>query len=658
MPVINVLPPHLANQIAAGEVIERPASVVKELVENALDAGARRVTVTIELGGKRSMKIDDDGVGMTPEDARLALERHATSKIACAEDLASIETLGFRGEALPSIASVAHFTLRTRNTGATTGTEIQVDGGTVTSVREIGAPEGTSIEVRELFYNLPARRKFLKSDAAEAAQISKLMQQFALGYPEVGFTLTSTGRRILQYPPAQSLDARFFQIFGDRPDLAPIFKEAAGIRLTGYIAALTEQGPARGAQQIFVNRRIVRDRTIAHAIVDAYSKATIRERSPEVYLFFELPPDRLDVNVHPTKAEVRFGEPQLIHEIVRRALMETLGQVKPPELRTPDPEGHNESADPTRADAGYGLSPSSPTGSGGGRPGAAMLPGVLSGAFEGRRPDGGFQPGRSGPDGPPPARFAPWRDSPFSSPSSSPYPSGEQPLTGDQVTSLTAGLNEALGLRAGVTASQSGLIERHMTVDPDRALVPLGQFRDTFIIAIDGDGISIIDQHVAHERILFEQILERLTSGPLESQRLLEPVLIDMSVAQREALSMHQDVLTRFGIEVAEFGGDSLRIASVPAILRFEEAASAVRALADDLEGLERGARVEIALRRIAALMACHAAVKANDPLTFEKMRYLLTELRRTAYSTICPHGRPVVLRLPRREIEKNFDRA
>jgi DNA mismatch repair protein MutL len=645
MAVINVLPPHLANQIAAGEVVERPASVVKELVENSLDAGARRINVTIELGGKRSMKIEDDGVGMTAEDARLALERHATSKISSAEDLSAIETLGFRGEALPSIASVAHFTLRTRNVGTTTGTEIQVDGGTVTSVREIGAPEGTSIEVRELFYNLPARRKFLKSDAAESAQISKLMAQFALGYPEVGFTLTSTGRRLLQYPPAQSLEARFFQIFGDRPDLAPVFKEAAGIRLSGYIAALTEQGPARGAQHIFVNRRIVRDRTIAHAIIDAYSKATIKERSPEVYLFFELAPNRVDVNVHPTKAEVRFGEPQLVHELVRRALMETLGQVKPPELRTRAEDG-------AAGDAGYDLTPAAgagvvsgaaPGSAAGRAPGPAMLPGVLSGAFEGHRPDAGFGAGAA----PPPARFAPWRTQ-----------SSEAAMTGGQVASLTEGLNEALALRAGVTAPQSGLIERHMTVDPDRALVPLGQFRDTFIIAIDGDGISIVDQHVAHERILFEQIMERLTSGPLESQRLLEPVLIELSVAQREALAMHQEVLTQFGIEVVEFGGDSLRVAAVPAILRFEEAAAAVRALADDLEGLDRGARVEIALRRIAALMACHAAVKANDPLTFEKMRYLLTELRRTAYSTICPHGRPVVLRLPRREIEKNFDRA
>jgi DNA mismatch repair protein MutL len=660
MPVINVLPPHLANQIAAGEVVERPASVVKELVENSLDAGARRINVTIELGGKRSMKIEDDGVGMTAEDARLALERHATSKISSADDLAAIETLGFRGEALPSIASVSHFTLRTRNVGTSTGTEIQVEGGTVVSVREIGAPEGTSIEVRELFYNLPARRKFLKSDAAEAAQISKLMAQFALGYPEVGFTLTSTGRRLLQYPPAQSLEARFFQIYGDRPDLAPIFKEAAGIRLTGYIAALTEQGPARGAQHVFVNRRIVRDRTIAHAIIDAYSKATIRERSPEVYLFFELAPNRVDVNVHPTKAEVRFGEPSLVHELVRRALMETLGQVKPPELRTadrPDADAgtgtRTETGPETGAGAGadYTLSSSSPA-SGAAAASAlrgtpAMLPGVLSGAFEGHRPDAGF--GAGAPGGPPPARFAPWRTQSSEAAAA---------MTGGQVASLTEGLNEALGLRAGVTAPTSGLIERHMTVDPDRALVPLGQFRDTFIIAIDGDGISIIDQHVAHERILFEQIMERLTSGPLESQRLLEPVLIELSVAQREALAMHEDVLTRFGIEVVEFGGDSLRVAAVPAILRFEEAAAAVRALADDLEGLERGARVEIALRRIAALMACHAAVKANDPLTFEKMRYLLTELRRTAYSTICPHGRPVVLRLPRREIEKNFDRA
>jgi DNA mismatch repair protein MutL len=331
---IHRLPLHLANQIAAGEVVERPASVVKELIENALDAGATRIAVAIELGGKKLLRVEDDGEGMEADDARLSIERHATSKIASPEDLGAIRTLGFRGEALPSIASVSHFVLRTRASGSPTGTEIRVNGGTVASEREVGAPEGTCIEVGDLFYNLPARRKFLKSDSAESAQISRLVTQMALGYPEVGFTLTSGGpstgsgqpRKLLECPPANGLGERFFQLFGERLDLIEVRKEAAGIHIHGYIAALGDQGPVRGAQNVFVNRRIVKDRTIAHAISEAYSVATIKERSPEVHLFIRIPPDRVDVNVHPTKAEVRFLEQSLVHEVLRRALGEALGQ--------------------------------------------------------------------------------------------------------------------------------------------------------------------------------------------------------------------------------------------------------------------------------------------------------------------------------------------
>jgi DNA mismatch repair protein MutL len=333
MPRIHRLPLHLANQIAAGEVVERPASVVKELVENALDAGAHRVAIAIELGGKRRIRVEDDGEGMEPEDARLAIERHATSKIAGPDDLAAIRTLGFRGEALPSIASVSHVTLRSRARGRETGTEVRVNGGSVSSEREVGAPEGTCIEVEDLFYNLPARRKFLKSDTAEATQISRLVTQMALGYPEVGFTLTSGGRRLLECPPSPGLRDRFFQLFGERPDLVEVRKEAGGLTIHGYVAALGDQGPVRGAQNVFVNRRIVKDRTIAHAISEAYSVATIKERSPEVHLFVRIPPDRVDVNVHPTKAEVRFLEQSLVHEVLRRALGEALGQGRAPELQ-------------------------------------------------------------------------------------------------------------------------------------------------------------------------------------------------------------------------------------------------------------------------------------------------------------------------------------
>ena len=596
MPRIHKLPLHLANQIAAGEVVERPASVVKELLENSLDANARRIAITIELGGKKLLRVEDDGDGMGLEDARLAIERHATSKIATSDDLEAIRTLGFRGEALPSIASVSHFTLRTRLRGEATGTEVRVQGGTVTSVREIGAPEGTCIEVADLFFNLPARRKFLKSDTAESTQISRLVTQMALGYPTVGFTLTSGSRKLLECPPAAGLGERFFQLFGERPDLLEIRKDAAGIKVHGFIAALGDQGPVRGAQNVFVNRRIVRDRTIQHAISEAYSVATIKERSPEVHLFIDIPPDRVDVNVHPTKAEVRFLEQSLVHEVLRRGLGDALGQGRAPELQF----------------TAFAPRP--------GEPQNVAIPGVLAGAVVGNR----------------------WAEQ----------------------DTISAGRDVPFFGTGGATAGSQqpdppmppGAAPGAQSLDI-RPMVPLGQFRDTFILAVDDEGIAIIDQHVAHERVLFEQVMEKLTSGRLESQRLLTPIIIELTAAQRQALAQHRATLERFGMEIEEFGGDSLHLSAVPAILAPSECEATVRALAEDLEGLDKGSRVEDALRKIAALMACHAAVKANYPLTLEKMRYILEELRRTAYSSVCPHGRPVVLRITRREVEKNFQR-
>ncbi len=606
MPRIHRLPPHLANQIAAGEVVERPASVVKELVENALDAAATRITVTIELGGKKLIRVEDDGEGMDAEDAQLAVERHATSKIRTPDDLGAIRTLGFRGEALPSIASVSHFVLRTRPRGAESGSEIRIDGGRAASAREVGTREGACIEVADLFFNLPARRKFLKSDVAEATQVSRLITQLALGYPEIGWQLTSGGRTVLECPPAAGLPERFFQLFGDRPDLIEIQKSAAGISIHGYVAALGDHGPVRGPQNVFVNRRIVKDRTIAHAISEAYSVATIKERSPEVHLFIEIPPDRVDVNVHPTKAEVRFLEQSLVHEVLRRGLADALGRGPAPELQL------------------------SPFESRPGEPQAMTIPGVLAGATVGSR----WSPEPYPIDRPiPSAAAAAWQSRPDGS------------RWSDAPTSVATETATA----AAVTTSAAPADIRPM--------IALGQFRDTYIIAIDDEGIAIIDQHVAHERVLFEQVMERLTSGTLDSQRLLAPIVLELSAPQRQALARHAEVLHRFGLEVEHFGGDAVRLSAVPALLEPGECEAAIRALAEDLEGGQPGARVEDALRRIAATMACHAAVKANYPLTQEKMRYILAELRRTAYSSVCPHGRPVVLRITRREVEKNFQR-
>jgi DNA mismatch repair protein MutL len=578
---ISVLPSDLANQIAAGEVVERPASVVKELIENAIDAGARRIQVYVELGGKRLVRVEDDGEGMGPADARLSLERHATSKIARADDLAAIHTLGFRGEALPSIASVSHFVLRTRLRGDVSGTEIRVNGGAVTSVQETGCPEGTSIDVADLFYNLPARRKFLKTDTGETQHASRVVTQFALGYPEIGFTLASGPRVLFQWPPVATVQARIYQIFGERPDLVPVGKNLSGLTVKGYVAALAEQGPTRGAQNVFVNRRIVKDRTIAHAIIDAYSSASIKERSPEVHLFLEIPADRVDVNVHPTKAEVRFRDQAFIHEAVKHAVADAIGQGAVPELQL--------------LPSASRTAPVSPS-----------IPGVMA---------GGIYPSRWTQDG-----------------------------------ARTAGAS-------GPAASMPIELAVAPATDAVKPMMPLGQFRDTFIIAVDQDGIAIVDQHVAHERVLFERVMERLSAGRLESQRFLEPVLVELSPEGRQALLSHAADLDRLGFEVEEFGGETLRMSAAPAVLAREDAITAVRALADDLEGLDRGGEVGDALRRIAATTACHAAVKANYPLTHEKMLHILEELRRTAYSTVCPHGRPVMLRLTRREIEKNFHR-
>ncbi len=598
IPVTRIvkLPDDLANQIAAGEVVERPASVVKELVENSLDADARRINVTIEYGGKRLLRVEDDGLGMGPEDARLSLERHATSKIRRVEDLAAISTLGFRGEALPSIASVSRFTLRTRARGADGGTEIHVVGGTVERTSAAGAPEGTTITVEDLFFNMPARRKFLKSDGAESAHVSKLITQMALCHPAVGFTLTSAGRRLLECPPAATLTDRIYQIYGDRPDLVPVLRESHGVRLTGLVAALADTGPTRGPQHVFVNHRIVKDKTIAHAVIDAYASASIKERSPEIHLFLDVPLDRIDVNVHPTKAEVRFADQSLIHEIVRRGVAEALGGARMPDLpvTTGWPARDRQVPDGFVGDGSRRDDPGA-AGRWAGEP--------WGGGWVARDPRGEWRP----------------RD-----------PQGLAGMIGEGAVS-------AVGLERGLT--------------------PLGQFRNTFIVAVDDDGLVIIDQHVAHERVLFERILERLTAARLDSQGLLVPMVLELPGAGHDTLLARSEALARFGFELEDFGGASVRVTAVPALLAVQDIDRTLRALADDLEGLDRGLVAEQAVKQIAATMACHAAVRAHDPLTVEKMTHILEELRATAYSTVCPHGRPVMFRLSRRDLERRFER-
>ncbi len=432
-----------------------------------------------------------------------------------------------------------------------------------------------------------------------------MVTQLALAYPEVGFTLTSAGRKVIECPPVRTLPERFYQLYGEREDLVEVGKSASGIKVFGLIAALAEQGPKRGPQNIFVNRRIVKDKTIAHAIIEAYSVASVKERSPEVHLFIEMDPDQVDVNVHPTKAEVRFRNQSAVHEVVRRALGAALGQGPAPELQL----------------RGQAIPVAQPV--------TMSFPGLLGGIY--------------------PNRWAPI-------PSGQTSPGSGIPSAGISVPARPpdAGFESAPEGMSGATAAP---LDGPVGTLGVRPMIPLGQFRDTFIIAIDDEGIAIIDQHVAHERVLFERVMQRLTEGRLESQLLLEPLIVELPPGACQVLLQRTAELERFGFEVAEFGGGSLRLAAVPALLTPDESVAAVRELAEDLDGLDRGGSVGEALKRIAALTACHAAVKANMPLTHEKMAHILEELRRTAYSTICPHGRPVMLRLTRREIEKNFQR-
>ncbi len=428
-----------------------------------------------------------------------------------------------------------------------------------------------------------------------------MVTQLALAYPEVGFSLTSAGRKVLECPPVRTLPDRFYQLYGNREDLVEVGKEASGVRVFGLVAALAEQGPKRGPQNVFVNRRIVKDKTIAHAVIEAYSVASVKERSPEVHLFIELDPEQVDVNVHPTKAEVRFRNQSAVHEAVRRAIGAALGLGPAPELQLRG-----------------GVIPAP-------QPTAQSFPGLLGGIYPNR-----WAPVPARPESP--AEHV-------SVSAMSPVAASGVPPVGTAAPPPDRPLDGPVGA-LGV-----------------RPMIPLGQFRDTFIIAIDDEGIAIIDQHVAHERVLFERVMQRLTEGRLERQLLLEPLVVDLSVSGCQVLVQRAAELERFGFEISEFGGNSVRLSAVPALLIQGEVVETVRALAHDLDGIDRGATVDEALKRIAALTACHAAVKANAPLTQEKMAHILEELRRTAYSTVCPHGRPVMLRLTRREIEKNFQR-
>ncbi|HVA71753.1 MAG TPA: DNA mismatch repair endonuclease MutL [Candidatus Limnocylindrales bacterium] len=656
---IRILPENVANKIAAGEVVERPASVVKELVENSLDAGAKSVRVEVESGGKRLIRVTDDGSGMPHDDALLAFERHATSKLRTADDLLSIATLGFRGEALPSIAAVSRLTLETRAAEEEQGTRIEFAGGKLIGVKPAGAPGGTAISVADLFYCVPARRKFLKSETTELSHIASLVTHYALAHPDKQFVLKTPTQEILNAAPVETMAERLYQVFGRQavaemvemqPAEAPIRaaitepemeagEEAARIRVSGFVSRPEVQRTNRNGIYIFVNRRLIRDRLVLHAIGEAYRNIMPAGAFAAVLLFIDLPCQEVDVNVHPAKVEVRFRHSQVVHDFVRDAIRVALANARPvPSF----PAGAASATSAAAAASGSGASFS---------PSVAENNAAGAGSFAG-----------------PPRAIIP--NEVMSRASVDTLP-GEFELTGAPERPIPQRLNfesmEEIVLPRGAVASADACREPAVSESESAGVLPgpqsigdlkpLGQISASYIVAVNGQGLWIVDQHVAHERVLFEKHLAARRAGELGGQRLLMPIVVELAPHQIVIFEQIEEELRANGFEAELMGPRSVAIAAAPAGIA---SGNAEKLLAEILDGVARESQaisLDSLQSRIAASTACQAAIKVNMPLDQTKMEWLLAELAKTEYPMSCPHGRPVVLRYSVREIERAFKR-
>ena len=639
---IRILPEAIANRIAAGEVVERPASVVKELLENALDAGARSVRIEVESGGKRMIRVVDDGSGMSHDDALLAFERHATSKLRTSDDLLSIATLGFRGEALPSIASVARLLLETSIGGEEQGTRVEFAGGKLVGVKPAGLPAGTSVSVADLFYCVPARRKFLKSDTTELGHVASLVTHYALANPDKQFALKTPTQEIVNAPPVATLAERVYQLFGRQAleemiEIAPVSApiraaitepdlddggRAGELTVRGFVSRPEVQRANRNGIYIFVNRRLVRDRLLLHAIHEAYRNILPADAFPMTLLFVDLPCDEVDVNVHPAKIEVRFRHSQCVHDFARDAIRQALSKARPiASFAVP--------ARPTAPASGGQPGFAAAVAPGPMAPPRAVLP--LSDAYPGASE--GFALTEA-PVQPETQRFA------FEAPGAV-SPMG----VGEQIEANSGEAAEAQYMEAPASATCLG------------ELRPLGQVNASFIVAVNSEGLWIIDQHVAHERVLFEQHLRSRREGALTGQRLLVPIIVDLTPRQRAILEQISEELSANGFDVTPMGPQSVAIQATPAGVPNSDAERLVAEILDGIEREHQAISIDSLQSQIAASTACHAAIKVNMPLDQTKMEWLLGELSKTESPMSCPHGRPVILRYSLREIERAFKR-
>jgi len=638
---IRILPDLLVNKIAAGEVVERPASVVKELVENAIDAGATRIAVAIEDGGRQLIRVTDDGSGMSAEELRLAVLPHATSKVTVDEDLYSISTMGFRGEALASISAVSKLRIVSRMAGAIEGHEVRMEGDRFEAAQAAGCPEGTAVEVRDLFFNVPARRKFLRTPSTEVGHINEQFARVALPYPQIGFELNVNRRVAQNLPKCQTRLERIGKFYG--PELAaalmPIGREERGVRLEAYAAPPVQSRATSQWQYVYVNGRYIRDRFIQHAIKEAYRGLMEPNRHGVVFLFLTLDPRDVDVNVHPTKIEVRWADSNLIHSQVLSALRETFQRCDlTPRLRTGQTSQPLSEAeqDRVRRELAEVLKSATPIDSSrvASSPAVTERPQPIQSRDREGAVDRGERRDRS------PTNTA-WVDHErvWRSLYGQPAPTSEH------------------GPATDAPSRPPTNVPPRDARDPSprpRAV----QMHNLYLVAETDEGIVIVDQHALHERVMYEQLRARIAVGSLESQRLLLPESLRVTPDQAALIEAHASLFERLGIEITPFGRDAVAVHAFPALLKDTDVPSFLRDLLDRLAQQPAGSSTEVVIHKVLDMMACKAAVKAGDPLSDEEIDALMRQRHLIEKSTSCPHGRPTMLRLTKADLNRQFKRT
>ena len=598
--IIKILPDHVINKIAAGEVVERPASVVKELIENSIDAGATDISIDIEQAGRRLIRIADNGCGMSREDARTAFLRHATSKIASDGDLEAIRTMGFRGEALASIASVSRVRLQTALRGSLSGVLIEIEAGAVTRLEDAASPQGTAIEVAGLFYNTPARLKFLKSPATEFSHILTSLSRQAMAHPSIRFRLTHNKKEVLDLPPSQGMKERVFQLYGSEiaGQVIPFSGGRDHVHVHGLIGRPAYNRADRTYQDFFVNRRAVRNPSLTHALYGAYGDMLMRGRHPVGFLFIEIDPALVDVNVHPAKAEVRFRNQSQVHDLVRDVVREGLRAHGLPAIETSGAGGvRAEGVREALADYLGGQAAGSPASVRGRSP-----------LFGRRKSDAKPGAPRTGPDAASP---------------------GERPIAAPLLP-----------------PSQSG-----------HDLVPLAQVHDSFIISQSREGMALVDQHAAHERVLFEKLQDQFGAGLVPVQNLLVPDQVELGPAQAGLLAEHLSELGKLGFFVEDFGNGTFVIKAVPSLLAGADYKKLLLDILDEVNVHGSSYKMAVFRDQVLSVMACHPAIKVHRHLDRREMEVLLDDLFRCRMPHTCPHGRPTVIRFSMDEIKKMFRR-